>query len=123
MNGMTVMLLVANGLTLVWALRLLGRRPNRGLRQLVLTVGIVSVSQTVAFLSHIQGQTLGLAASALQECMTSMGTLAAVYLLWMEMRDQIRTDHMLRLVEYETRVRQAGNVRTRRQTLLSAASE
>lgn len=123
MNGITVMLLVANGLTLVWALRLLGRRPNPGLRQLVLTVGVVSVSQTVAFLSHIEGRTFWQAASVLQECMTSMGTLAAVYLLWMEMRDRNRTDHMLRLAEHETRVRQAGNARMRRQTLLPTALE
>lgn len=123
MNGMTVLLLLANGLTLIWALRLLGRRPNRGLRQLVLTVSIVSISQTVAFLSHSQGQSIWQAASVLQECMTSMGTLAAVYLLWVEVRDRSRTDHMLRLAEHENQVRQASAMRSRRQTLLEAAHE
>ena len=82
MDWMAILLIMANGLTLVWALKLLGRQPNRRLRYLVLTVSIVSISQTVAFLCHLQGQSLIQAASVLQQCVTSMGTMAAVYLLW-----------------------------------------
>jgi len=106
MNGMALLLLVVNGLTIVWALRLLGRQPDRGLRSLVLTVSIVSLSQTVAFLSHSQGRSLMEAATALQQCVTSMGTMAAVYLLWVELRQRRRADQLLRLAEYETLVLQ-----------------
>jgi hypothetical protein len=105
MNGMAVALMVANVLTVVWALKLLGRQPNRRLRHLVLTVSIVSISQTVAFLCHLQGQSLWQAATVLQQCVTSMGTMAAVYLLWVEIRDRNRTDQMLRLAEHENQVR------------------
>ncbi|MFN0105057.1 MAG: hypothetical protein ACKV2U_23605 [Bryobacteraceae bacterium] len=108
---MAVLLIMANGLTLAWALKLLGRHPNRRLRHLVLTVSIVSISQTVAFLCHLQGQSLLQAASVLQQCVTSMGTMAAVYLLWVEIRDRNRTDRMLRLAEHENQVRQGRDVR------------
>ena len=106
MNGMALLLLVVNGLTIAWALRLLGRQPDRGLRSLVLTVSIVSLSQTVAFLSHAQGRSLMEAAVLLQHCVTSMGTMAAVYLLWVELRQRRRTDQLLRLAEYDTLVLQ-----------------
>lgn len=123
MNGMALLLLGTNVLTLTWALRLLGRRPNRGLRHLVLIVSIVSISQTVAFLCHLQGQSLLQAASVLQQCITSMGTLAAVYLLWVEIRDRNRTDHMLRLAEHESQVRQGRLLRESRRAVLEIASE
>lgn len=100
MDGMTILLIAANGLTLVWALRILGRQSTRRLRHLVLTVSIVSISQTVAFVCHLQGQTLLQAAGAVQQCVTSMGTMAAVYLLWVEIRDRNRVDRMLRLAEH-----------------------
>ena len=106
MNWMPALLLMTNALTIVWALRLLGRRPNRRLRHLVLTVSIVSMTQTVAFLCHLQGRSLFEAATVLQQCVTSMGAMAAVYLLWVEVRDRNRTDHLLRLAEHESRVRQ-----------------
>lgn len=99
---MALLLLLVNGLTIVWALRLLGRQPDRGLRLLVLTVSIVSLSQTVAFLCHTQGRSWMDAAATLQQCVTSMGTMAAVYLLWMEIRHRRRTDHLLRLAEYDS---------------------
>lgn len=105
MDWMAILLIAANALTLIWASRLLGRQPNRRLRALVLTVGIVSVSQTVAFFSHLQGQSLIQAAMAVQQCVTSLGTMAAVYLLWVEIRDRNQTDRMLRLTEYETHAR------------------
>ena len=105
MDWMAMLLIAANALTLIWASKLLGRQPNRRLRALVLTVGIVSVSQTVAFFSHLQGQSLIQAAMAVQQCVTSMGTMAAVYLLWVEIRDRNRTDRLLRLAEYETHAR------------------
>ena len=114
MDWMAILLIVANGLTLVWALKLLGRQPNRRLRHLVLTVSIVSISQTVAFLCHLQGQSLIQAASILQQCVTSMGTMAAVYLLWVEIRDRNRTDQMLRLAEHESQVRQSRVLRDAR---------
>jgi hypothetical protein len=107
MNWMPVLLLLTNVLTIAWALRLLGRRPNRRLRHLVLTVSIVSMTQTVAFLCHLQGRSLLQAAIILQQCVTSMGAMAAVYLLWIEVRDRNRTDHLLRLAEHESRVRQS----------------
>ena len=107
MNWMPALLLLTNVLTIAWALRLLGRRPNRRLRHLVLTVSIVSMTQTVAFLCHLQGRSLLQAATALQQCVTSMGAMAAVYLLWIEVRDRNRTDHLLRLAEHESRVRQS----------------
>ena len=56
MDWMAIMLVSANVLTLAWALKLLGRQPNRRLRHLVLTVSIVSMTQTAAFLCHLQGQ-------------------------------------------------------------------
>lgn len=111
MDWMAMLLVVANGLTLVWALKLLGRQPNRRLRHLVLTVSIVSISQTVAFLCHLQGQSLMQAAAVLQQCVTSMGTMAAVYLLWVEIRDRNRTDQMLRLAEHENQMRQSRFLR------------
>lgn len=114
MDWMAILLIVANGLTLVWALKLLGRQPNRRLRHLVLTVSIVSISQTVAFLCHLKGQSLIQAASILQQCVTSMGTMAAVYLLWVEIRDRNRTDQMLRLAEHENQVRQSRVLRQAR---------
>jgi hypothetical protein len=104
MDAMAVLLVAVNGLTLVWALRLLGRRPSRGLRHLAVAVSIVSISQTVAFICHLQGRSLAQAAAALLQCVTSMGTLAAVYLLWAEMRDRNRVDRMLRLAEHPNRV-------------------
>ena len=107
MDWMATLLVVANVLTLAWALKLLGRQPNRRLRHLVLTVCIVSISQTVAFLCHLQGQSLMQAAAVLQQCVTSMGTMAAVYLLWVEIRDRNRTDQMLRLAEHENGVRKS----------------
>jgi phosphatidylserine synthase len=107
MNWMPLLLLSANILTLLWAVKLLSRQPNRRLRHLVLTVSIVSVSQTVAFLCHLQGQSLLQAASALQQCVTSMGTMAAVYLLWVEIRDRNRIDQMLRLAEHENQLRRS----------------
>ena len=106
MNWMAALLMVTNGLTLVWALKLLGRRPNRRLRHLVLTVSIVSLTQTVVFLCHLEGKSLLQAASALQQCVTSMGTMAAVYLLWVEIRDRNRIDQMLRLAEHQNFVRE-----------------
>jgi hypothetical protein len=114
MNWMALLLITANGLTLAWALQLLGKQPNRRLRHLVFTVSIVSVSQTVAFLCHMQGQSLMQAAAVLQQCVTSMGTLAAVYLLWVEIRDRHRTDQMLRLAEHESHVRQGRIMRDSR---------
>lgn len=114
MDWMAILLIMANGLTLVWALKLLGRQPNRRLRYLVLTVSIVSISQTVAFLCHLQGQSLIQAASVLQQCVTSMGTMAAVYLLWVEIRDRNCTDQMLRLAEYENQVRKSRVMRPAR---------
>jgi len=116
MDWMAMLLIVTNALTLGWALKLLGRRPNRQLRHLVLTVSIVSISQTVAFLCHLQGQSLLQAASVLQQCVTSMGTMAAVYLLWVEIRDRNRTDQMLRLAEHENQVRQSRVLRHARDT-------
>lgn len=123
MDWMAMVLLAANGLTLAWAVRLLGRRPNRRLRLLVLTVSIVSISQTVAFACHTQGQSMMQAAAVLQQCVTSMGTLAAVYLLWVEMRDRNRTDRLLRLAEYENQERYEQLVRESRLTprMLDAA--
>ncbi len=106
MNWMATLLMVTNGLTLIWALKLLGRRPNRRLRHLVLTVSIVSLTQTVVFLCHLEGKSLLQAASVLQQCVTSMGTMAAVYLLWVEIRDRNRTDQMLRLAEHQNFVRE-----------------
>jgi arginine exporter protein ArgO len=120
MDLMPILLLTANFLSLVWALKLLGRQPNRRLRHLVLTVCVVSVSQTVAFLCHLQGQSLLQAASALQQCVTSMGTMAAVYLLWVEIRDRNRTDQMLRLAEHENQVRSSRAVRTIRESVRAA---
>ena len=120
MNWIAILLIGANVLTLAWALKLLGRQPNRRLRHLVLTVSIVSISQTVAFLCHLQGQTLSQAASVLQQCVTSMGTMAAVYLLWVEIRDRNRTDHMLRLAEHESHARQG---RVARETRLRGLPE
>jgi hypothetical protein len=117
MDTMALLLISANALTLIWALRLLIRQPNRRLRHLVLTVSIVSVSQTVAFLCHMQGQTLMQAAAVVQQCVTSMGTFAAVYLLWVEIRDRNRTDQMLRLAEHENQVRLG---RSERDTRLAA---
>ncbi|MBI2688219.1 MAG: hypothetical protein HYX27_18090 [Acidobacteria bacterium] len=114
MDLLPILLIVANGLTLAWALKLLGRQPSRGLRLLMLTVSIVSLSQTVAFLCHSQGQSLMQAAAALQQCVTAMGTMAAVYLLWVEMRERKRTDQMLRLAEHESSVRQGRDVRAAR---------
>ena len=119
MDLMTVLLLATNGLTLVWALRLLGRQPNRQLRHLVLTVSIVSCSQTVAFLCHLQGQSLIQAASVLQQCVTSMGTMAAVYLLWVEVRDRNRTDQLLRLAEHENQARR-GRMERKAQAIASS---
>ncbi|MBL8237634.1 MAG: hypothetical protein JNM66_09460 [Bryobacterales bacterium] len=103
---MAVLLIAVNVLTVVWALKLLGKKPNRRLRHLVLTVSIVSMSQTVAFLGHLEGKSLLQAATAVQQCVTSMGAMAAVYLLWVEIRDRNRTDQMLRLAEHENQVRQ-----------------
>jgi len=105
MNWMAWLLIGVNGLTLWWALRLLGRKPNRALRHLVLTVCILSVTQTVVFLCHLQGQSLLQAASLVQQCVTAMGTMGAVYLLWVEIRDRNRTDHRLRLAEHENQLR------------------
>lgn len=113
MDWMPILLIGTNVLTLVWALKLLARQPNRRLRHLVLTVSIVSITQTVAFLCHLQGQSLLQAASALQQCVTSMGTMAAVYLLWVEIRDRNRTDQMLRLAEHENQVRRSQMERSR----------
>lgn len=117
MDWMQVLLVAANGLTVVWALKLLGRQPNRRLRRLVVIVSIVSISQSVAFLCHLQGQSLQQAALVLQQCVTSMGTMAAVYLLWVEIRDRNTTDQMLRLAEHENQVRQS---RVPRQTRIIA---
>ena len=114
MNLMAILLIVANGLTVAWALKLLGRKPNRRLRHLVLTVSIVSISQTALFLGHRQGDSLVHAAALLQQCLSSMGALAAVYLLWVEIRDRSRTDHMLRLAEHETLVRHGRMLREAR---------
>lgn len=114
MSGMAILLIVANGLTVAWALKSLGRQPNRRLRQLLLTVSIVSVTQTVAFLCHLEGQSLLQAAGAIQQCVTSMGTMAAVYLLWVEIRDRNRTDQMLRLAEHEVHVRHGRQLRESR---------
>ena len=114
MDWMAILLVGANGLTLAWALKLLGRQPNRRLRHLVLTVSIVSMTQTAAFLSHLQGQSLMEAAAVVQQCVTSMGTLAAVYLLWVEIRDRRRTDAMLRLAEHESNVRHGKVMREAR---------
>lgn len=111
MDWISILLISANGMTLAWALKLLSRQPNRRLRHLVLTVSIVSISQTVAFLCHLQGQSLMQAAAVLQQCVTSMGTLAAVYLLWVEIRDRNRTDQMLRLAEHENQVRSGRMLR------------
>jgi arginine exporter protein ArgO len=111
---MAILLVATNGLTLAWALKLLRKQPNRPLRHLVLTVSIVSISQTVAFLCHLQGQSLIQAASALQQCVTSMGTMAAVYLLWVEIRDRNRTDQMLRLAEHENHLRRSRVLRQAR---------
>ena len=122
MGWMPLFLLTANFLTIVWALKLLARQPNRRLRHLVLTVSIVSVTQTVAFLCHLQGQSLLEAASALHQCVTSMGTMAAVYLLWVEMRDRNRTDQMLRLAEHESQVRRSRLDRSVREGARTAES-
>ena len=114
MDWMAILLVLTNVLTLAWALKSLGRQPNRHLRLLVLTVSIVSISQTVAFLCHLQGQSMSQAASVLQQCVTSMGTMAAVYLLWVEIRDRNRTDQMLRLSEHENEVRKGRVLRALR---------
>lgn len=114
MDLMPILLISANVLTLAWALKLLGRQPNRRLRHLVLTVSIVSMTQTAAFLCHLQGQSLMQAAAVVQQCVTSMGTLAAVYLLWVEIRDRRRTDEMLRLAEHESQVRHGRVMREAR---------
>ena len=106
MDWMAIFLLGANGVTLVWAVKLLIRRPNWRQRLLVLTASIVSISQTVAFLCRSQGRSLEQASSAMQQCVTAMGALAAIYLLWGETRDRKRTNHMLRLAEHENQVRQ-----------------
>lgn len=119
MDWMAILLIAANLLTVAWALKLLGRQPNRRLRHLVLTVSIVSVSQTVAFICHLQGKSLLQAASVLQQCVTAMGTMAAVYLLWVEIRDRHRIDQMLRLAEHENQVRQG---RLARQARLGSGS-
>jgi hypothetical protein len=114
MDWITILLVSANVLTLAWALQLLGRQPNRRLRHLVLTVSIVSMTQTAAFLCHLQGQSLMQAVVVVQQCVTSMGTLAAVYLLWVEIRDRRRTDEMLRLAEHESQVRHGRVLREAR---------
>ena len=122
MDWLPILLIVTNGLTLVWALKLLGRKPNRSLRLLVLTVSIVSLSQTAGFLCHLQGESLMQAAATLQQCVTAMGTMAAVYLLWVEIRDRSRTDRMLRLAEHESQVRHGRDVREARLSARTAPS-
>lgn len=108
---MAVLLLLTNALTLIWAVRLLGRHPNRGMRYLVLAVSIVSLSQTVLFICHLQGRSFMEAASVLLQCVTSMSTMAAVYLLWVEIRDRNRTDQMLRLAEHQNQVTEGRQMR------------
>jgi hypothetical protein len=114
MDFIVTLLIGTSVLTLLWALRLLGRRPNRRLRHLVLAVTIISITQTVVFLCHWQGQSLSQAVGVLQQCITSMGTLAALYLLWVEIRDRNRTDHLLRLAEHGNHLRRGNRARDAR---------
>jgi hypothetical protein len=101
MNLLGLLLIIANALTLIWAARLLRRRPARRLSYLILTVSIISVTQTVAYFSRMQGKTVLEMASLIQQCIVATGSLAAVYLLWVEVRDQHRTDHLWRLAEHQ----------------------
>jgi len=101
MNLLGVLLVVVTTLTLIWAGRLLRRRPARRLCYLILTVSIISVTQTVAYFSRLQGKTVMEMVAMLQQCIIATGSLAAVYLLWVEVRDQHRTDQLWRLAEHQ----------------------
>lgn len=106
MDWMALSTIVVNVLTTTSVLLLLGRHQNRRLRYLVLTIGIVSVSQTAAYVFKLQGDGFSRTVSSFQQFVTALASMAAVYLLWREISDRNRTDRMLRLTEHENQVMQ-----------------
>jgi hypothetical protein len=107
---------LAHFLTTGCALMLIRRGPNRRLRLLTVTVGLMSLSQTIMLL-QCGGlwQTSSIYLAGIHQALIGGLSLLAIHLLGKEIYDRKHTDQRLRLIEHETAsaVRTAEGVRTR----------
>jgi hypothetical protein len=94
---------LAHFLTTGCALMLIRRGPNRRLRLLTVTVGLMSLSQTIMLLqSGGLWQTSSMFFTGSHQVLIGALSLLAIHLLGREIWDRNHTDRRLRLVEHET---------------------
>jgi len=101
MDTMVFPTILANLLATGCALLLVKRGPNRRLKLLSLTVGLISLTQTAALLHS--GQTCNSGSTPVvfgHQVLTGVMALVAIGLLGLEIFDRNRTERRLRLAEY-----------------------
>ncbi len=94
---------LAHFLTTGCALMLIRRGPNRRLRLLTGTVGLMSLSQTIVLLqSGGLWMLSGAEMAGIHQILIGALSLLAIHLLAREIYDRNHTDKRLRLIEHET---------------------
>jgi hypothetical protein len=97
--------IIANLTTTGCAILLLRRGPSRRLRLLTLAVGLMSLSQTVAWVySHSFGTDTPALGLQVHQALVACLSLLAIYLLGSEIYDRNYTDRKLRLLEHDTAI-------------------
>lgn len=103
-HSVIVSVILASLLATGSALLLIRRGPTRRLRQLALTVALISLAQTVELLHGIWVTALpvqsGSDVSSLQRLVVAALSLMAIYILGIEIQDRNSTDRQLRLMEH-----------------------
>jgi hypothetical protein len=94
--------IVANLLVTLAALLLIKRRPSRRLRILTLIVGLMSLAQTASYIDmHERGHWRLIQNLGVHQALVAGLSIAAIYLLGLEVHDRRVMERQVRLMEHE----------------------